>query len=165
MTCAYEALELIDRQSKFVVSGQRVYDFFGLKWRLPLWEKPFFDFFKNLPTEYKINQKLYRATLINNNWAGIWKNIPINQKQIRPLHIRIFRFFVKCCFVFLGKKIWSKFDKMFFAYWIDNLCSYSYFPYHMSVMHIGRNRNAVAVRAKLFANDLSKFVCPRDNEQ
>ena len=29
------------------------------------------------------------------------------------------------------------------------------FPYHMSVIHIGRNRNAVAVRAKLFANDLS----------
>ena len=90
VTCACKALELIDRRSKFVV-GHAIYDFFGLKWRLPLWEKPFLTFLKICQLGIR-STKNYTCNLINNNWAGVWKNIPVNQKQIRPLHMKYFGF-------------------------------------------------------------------------
>ena len=29
----------IDRQSKYVINGQRIYEYYGYEWRLPLWDK------------------------------------------------------------------------------------------------------------------------------
>ena len=45
----YEYSEFIDRQSKYVISGQRAYEYYGYSWRLPLWDEEYILFWKNTP--------------------------------------------------------------------------------------------------------------------
>ena len=68
----YELWEMSERQSKHVVNGQRSYDYYGIDWFLPLWEKEMVDFWKKVPYKYKINQNLYKKYLRSNNWFGLF---------------------------------------------------------------------------------------------
>ena len=152
----YEYFELRERQSKFVISGQRVYDFLGFDWRLPLWEKPIIDFFLHLEPKYKFNQKLYAETLVRQNWGNVWKNIPVNEKYIEPKWIIPIRTLCKAACAVFGKPAWRKIDRMFFEYWTDTLCSYSYMSFKETLSSVGRNRNAVAIRSKTLIKDINK---------
>ena len=69
----YEYVEFINRQSNYVIQGQRVYDFFKLNWELPLWDDKYLDFWSKVPYEKKYNQKLYKFMLKNNNWEMFGK--------------------------------------------------------------------------------------------
>ena len=44
-----------------------------------------FLIFKTIPLELKFNRLLYRQTLVKNDWGGVWGDIPINEKKIRPV--------------------------------------------------------------------------------
>ncbi|MGH6954389.1 MAG: asparagine synthase-related protein, partial [Alphaproteobacteria bacterium] len=68
----YECSEFQNRQSKYVVQGQRTYEFLGFDWRLPLWDRDFVDFWERAPLAAKRRQALYRATLERANWGGVW---------------------------------------------------------------------------------------------
>jgi len=49
-----------ERQSKYIANSVRVYEFFGLDWWLPLWDRRFVDFWREIPAEYRFNRKLYK---------------------------------------------------------------------------------------------------------
>ena len=68
----YEYSEFIDRQSKYVISGQRAYEYYGYSWRLPLWDQEYISFWKKIPFEYKLKQKLYLEMLQHNNFGDVW---------------------------------------------------------------------------------------------
>ena len=57
---AYECWEWQERQSKFICNSVRVYEFFGYKWRIPLWDLKIMNFWKRVPLCYKKDQNLYR---------------------------------------------------------------------------------------------------------
>lgn len=60
-SCA-NAIELFDfkeRQAKFIVNSVRVYEFYGFKWSLPLWDRELMNYFLKVPFEYRIKQLLY----------------------------------------------------------------------------------------------------------
>lgn len=76
----YEFWEWQERQSKYVVNGQRVYEFFGLKWELPLWEPSFTKFWNNIPNEERFNQKLYKDYL---NWYDYKSLFTSDNKEIK----------------------------------------------------------------------------------
>jgi len=115
----YEYAEFQDRQCKFVITGQRIYEFLGHDWRLPLWDRTYLDFFEMVRLTGKIRQKLYADMLTNANWGGVWRDVPINRKRIRPNWIRPLRFAAKAAHVPLGKAAWHRFERRYFQYWME----------------------------------------------
>lgn len=119
----YEYSEFIDRQSKYVISGQRAYEYYGYSWRLPLWDEEYILFWKKIPLEYKLKQKLYLEMLQNNNFGDVWgEDIPVNKKTIVPKWLIPLRFICKLPFGLFGKKgkkAWKQFDMNFFYYFRD----------------------------------------------
>jgi asparagine synthase (glutamine-hydrolysing) len=68
----YEYWECKERQSKWVVNGQRLYDSLGLDWALPFWDADMMDFWCDAPLSHKLDQKLYVSYLKKHNYKGIF---------------------------------------------------------------------------------------------
>ena len=121
-----EFLEYYNRQSKHVTSRQRVYEFFGHEWALPLWDREYINFWERIPFQFKLNQKLYLDALVHSNLGNVWGKKWISLKsnlRISPYYFRFFiRPFFKIIFLFINKKSWYDFEKRFIYYWIDNVC-------------------------------------------
>ncbi len=115
----YEYAEFQDRQCKYVIGGQRIYEFLDHEWRMPLWDNPLLDFFEMMPREAKIGQRLYIETLERENWAGVWQNIPVNARTIKPNWIRPLRLLSKIAHAPFGRDAWHTFEKRFFGYWME----------------------------------------------
>ncbi len=76
----YERWEFEERQTKYIINGQRVYDYFSLNWQLPLWDGEFVRFWCDVPVELRYKQKLYRKYLSSWNYKELFKefNPPIS---------------------------------------------------------------------------------------
>ena len=93
----YENWEYSERQCKFVVNGQKAYEFLNFDWFLPLWDSEFVKFWTTIPIELRYKQSLYRTYLYNWNYKDIFKGI--NDKVtafsgIENLAIRTLSFFL-----------------------------------------------------------------------
>ncbi|WP_162902752.1 asparagine synthase-related protein [Taibaiella koreensis] len=55
----FEHWNLKERQSKFIINSNRIYEFWGHEHLVPLWDKDLLLFFQNLPWEYKWGRKLF----------------------------------------------------------------------------------------------------------
>ena len=119
----YEYSEFIDRQSSYVISGQKAYEFYGHEWRLPLWDDEYLYFWQKIPAKFKIDQKLYVDMLKKKNFGNVWgDDIPVNKKVITPIWIVPLRFICKIPFGLFGTKgkdAWKNFEKSVFYYWMD----------------------------------------------
>jgi len=125
----YEFCEFNDRQSKYVINGQRCYESLGLSWRLPLWDRANLDFWEKAPLATKIQQKLYREVLSHDNWGGVWDDIPINALSVRPGWLKPVRWLARALHAPLGRKRWHRFEKQYFDYFMAPLCSYAPWTY------------------------------------
>ena len=73
----YENWDLKNRQAKFIVNANRVYEFMGFKHLIPLWDSELIEFFRVLPLELKLNQKFYEDVLLNT----VFKRYAVNYKK------------------------------------------------------------------------------------
>lgn len=140
----YECIECRDRQSKYVVSGQRVYEYAGLEWALPLWDRDYLDFWQTVPLALKVNQKLYRETMIRQDWGGVWGPGWWWDKTISPRWIRAPRLALKSLHAPLGRDLWHKFEKRFLLYWMEIMAGQAVVPYSKAAMDNRGARHAVA---------------------
>jgi asparagine synthase (glutamine-hydrolysing) len=68
----YEAWECQERQCKYVVNGQRLYDFLDVDWLLPHWDGEIIKFWERIPFEFKYEQKLYKEYLLRYDYLGLF---------------------------------------------------------------------------------------------
>ncbi len=139
----YEFSEFKNRQTKYVITVQRIYEFYGYEWRLPLWDKEYLDFWCKVPLEHKIDRNLFVEVMHEMDWGGVWMtNLP--EPFISPRWIALLRVLIKPLFVMLGKNRWKKFDKRFFYYWTEILCKIAIIPYVTVVLDSRGFRNSVS---------------------
>jgi len=149
-----ELIEFENRQSKYVINFQRVYDFYKLSWALPLWDQSFINFWSSVPTEFKINQTLYKKVLYELNMGKVWTRDYEFKEKISPSWARYLRFILKIFFVLLGKNKWHKFDKKYLSYWTDNLCGQSLLPYNEIIKNKNGARHFVSWHT-LYAEEIT----------
>jgi asparagine synthase (glutamine-hydrolysing) len=140
----YEYAEFQDRQCKFVITGQRIYEFLGHEWRLPLWDKVYLDFFENVPLAGKVGQRLYADMLTAENWGGVWRDVPVNAKMVRPHWLRPLRFAARLAHAPLGADAWHRFEKRYFQYWMGGAGQWAIRPYRTVAADRRGARNAIA---------------------
>lgn len=59
-----ENFNMKERQSKFIVNANRVYEYFGYQHMIPLWDKELVEFFRILPLQFKFSQEnMYNSVL------------------------------------------------------------------------------------------------------
>jgi asparagine synthase (glutamine-hydrolysing) len=145
----YEYAEFQDRQCKYVVAGQRIYEFLGHAWRLPLWDNDYLRFWESVPLAEKSGQALYARMLRNSNWGEVWRDVPVNRRNVRPLWIVPFRLAAQALHVPFGRERWHRFERRYLQYCMETTCSSACVPYR-SVWRDGRGaRNHIAWLAKL----------------
>ena len=136
----YELAEYCGRQSHLIVGNQQVYDYFDLDWRMPLWSRDYVDFWSSVPYEYKMQKKLYLNTLKNKNICGVWNDIPINKKTIRPKWLIPYRLALKSS-LFLTNNVdeWSDVERRLVYYFLEPYRNY-YPESFMKVMSDNRQQ-------------------------
>ncbi len=77
----YEAWEWQERQAKYVINGQRSYDFLGLDWQLPLWELEYMTFWPGVPLAWRYRQQLYRDYLLRYDYAALFQRFSPNLRS------------------------------------------------------------------------------------
>ncbi|MBT5399499.1 asparagine synthase [bacterium] len=152
--CAlYESLEFYHRQTKYVVTSQRIYEFYGFEWRLPLWDSEYLTFWSRVPVVFKKKQFLYKKMLNENNWGDVW-NIKVNNENIRPIWILPIRLAVKFALSLFprSKNKWHELELRFFKYWMDNgrvTLAYKYSDFFQQ----RRFRSVASIAVKKYLND------------
>ncbi|MBJ86029.1 MAG: hypothetical protein CMJ11_05530 [Pelagibacterales bacterium] len=148
-----ETLEYQNRQTKYVINAQRIYEFYNLKWQLPLWNKSFIKFWENVPIDFKKNQKLYKDALLELNMGGVWNEEYNVKNYVSPKWVRVLRVFLKAYFLFYGKNKWHNFEKKYLEYWTDNICGQSMLPYKNIIKSKNISRHYVSWLT-IFSEDL-----------
>ena len=139
----YEFSEFQNRQCKYVVAGQRAYEFFGYDWRLPLWDNDYLEFWERAPLSVKVDRNLFCEMLEKENWGGVWRDWTAPH-YLTPRWIVPLRFATKVACAPFGKALWHRTERRLFAYWMDSLCKYSIVPYHHVLLNKRSHRNAVS---------------------
>jgi asparagine synthase (glutamine-hydrolysing) len=140
----YEYAEFQNRQCKYVISGQRIYDFLGHDWRLPLWSSRYLDFWEGIPLAGKAKQNLYASMLDEQNWGAVWQDAPVNAKTIKPNWVRPIRFAAKLAHAPFGKERWHAFERRFFQHWMSGISASADVSYWKVIINGDGARNGIA---------------------
>jgi asparagine synthase (glutamine-hydrolysing) len=149
---AFELSEFENRQCKYVVPGQRVYDFFEIDWRLPLWEGAFIAFWQGVPAADKLKQKLYREVLTDANWGGVWQGYKTPPQKVVPAWLRLPRLAAKLAAAPLGRQRWHRLEKRLFAYRMDVVLNMAFLPYGRVAKDTRGARNAISWITERYLN-------------
>jgi asparagine synthase (glutamine-hydrolysing) len=140
----YELWECRERQAKYVINGQRPYDFFKLSWELPLWDDQYLYFWSALPFKYKFKQTLYKKYLEKFDFFAVFRNVNF-YKYSSPAYINLFKYF----FWIFGKKRFY-YRKMLLSYWQNDAYYYSLYSYKEYLKYAKYHRSAISYHIRHF---------------
>jgi asparagine synthase (glutamine-hydrolysing) len=87
-----EAFFTRHKVAKFVVNSLRVYEFFDLEWRMPLWDNELIEYWYKIPVESRIGDTLYDRFLFHHYFDSMdvtYKKSPIKTLEIHRLMRRM----------------------------------------------------------------------------
>jgi len=84
-----EAFFTAHKVAKFVVNSLRVYEFFGLEWRMPLWDQELIDYWYSVPVSARIGSPLYNNFLFYNYFEPM--NVAIYKKLGKNRAVKLYR--------------------------------------------------------------------------
>ena len=148
----YEALEFRNRQAKYVIGGQRVYDYHGLDWRLPLWDKSYMSFWQDVPLDAKKGRNLFREMLVEQNWGGVWQGWDFPQRTT-PVSLAAARFALKSLNAPFGRSQWHRFERRYLDYFMDLLCNYAVVSYRRVAQDKRGFRNGLSWHIEAYLRD------------
>jgi len=151
--CLFECFEFLNRQSKYVISGQLNYEFYNSGWELPLWDQRFVDFWATVPFDFKKGQALYKYALKKNNWGNVWQDIPINQIKFSSDLLKNLRLLMKFLSIPLGEKGWHRIDRRLFAYHTEILGLYAPWSYWEIFSNKNEPRNILSWLSKKYLDE------------
>ena len=96
---------------------------------------------------------LYKKMLLNENWGGVWSNISINRKSIRPLSLKALRMMTKAICGVAGRDRWHKIDRRYFNYWLSTTGNYSVVGYLESVSKKELARNGMSWHVEKYLSE------------
>lgn len=148
----YESWEFQERQTKLVINGQRIYDYFRLRWALPFWENEMLDFWSQIPFHLKKSQHLYVSYLKKYNYCGVYDAL---RAVVNPW---IFRYtwipwIARVLGIFFGAEAKKKYYRRMYYY----SCEHSQYAYHGRrhyLSHYCQARNVVSLDANQYLSDL-----------
>lgn len=147
---AYELLEFESRQSKYVVAGQRAYEFFDRAWRLPLWEPEYVEFWRTAPLAAKRGRRLFVEALEEANWGGVWGPDWVFPRTVVPRWLRGPRLAAKLLAAPFGRARWHRLEKRVFDWWMDPVLNYAIKPYGAVLRDDRGFRNALALHNEAY---------------
>lgn len=138
----YELWEWRERQTKYVVQGQHVYDAFGYGWELPLWDDDYLAFWATVPYALKHGQTLYRAFLDEWNAFGVFRGVR-NDRYTSPRSVA----FLQHLLLVTGSHR-ARYGKTLFSYWQDLSHSYAITTYRDYLRQARYHRNPMSYHVR-----------------
>lgn len=77
-----------ERQSKFIVNSVKCYEYFGLEWRIPLWDNEIVDYWMRVPSRCRYERNLFFAAEQNLLLCDQLRDIPFANNLKTPLSFR-----------------------------------------------------------------------------
>jgi len=138
-----ETWEYDGRQICYVANGQRVYEYFGYNWEMPLWEKSLVDFYQPLSFDMKYGQKIYKDYLHSYNYMGLF---PIKEPYIWrwPLPMLWVVPLAQIIGLIGGRKTKDNFYALM-RYWGHYANQYAFFDFNYYKKFISKTRNVIAL--------------------
>ncbi len=135
----YNAYDFEERQAKYVNNAIRVYDYYGLKWYLPFWDKEVIGFWSKVSLKDKFERKFFNG-FVNYKYEALMKYAPVLEKKNKIVKNNIF----------------YKIKYIFMKYYRDPLNFYYYFKYSKYLKYAILQKNT---QYNYFvANDYVKYI-------
>jgi asparagine synthase (glutamine-hydrolysing) len=149
----YELYEWQERQCKYVVNGQRMYEWFGYDWRLPLWSDELMDFWVQVDWQKKSDQKIYKKYLKQYNFGSVFDMISPVQYTYMPSYIKL----LSKIFTGVGKittRDTSLYNRKYLRYFMAYAPFYPQKSYFEYLKDSQWHRNCISYLAKNFLDSL-----------
>lgn len=154
MASLYELWEWQERQCKYVVNGQQLYEYLSLDWELPLWDEEYLQFWKRVPIELRFRQKLYRSYLHDYDYRGLFgqQRPSFNPRATPGWLFYPVHGFAKLLEFLGGKELSRKFRSYarYIGYYRFQYCVY---PLRYFLRHAVEHRNPVSFFAETWVEE------------
>ena len=111
----FEKFDFEERQTKFVTNAVRTYDYYGLTWYLPFWDREMIDFWKFVSLQSRYKRSLF-ISFTKRMYSDLMDYAPIASEKTTKKHRGI-------------NRILFNLVRPIYLYYNDNLNYYYYFKF------------------------------------
>ena len=149
----YEVWEYQERQVKFIIQGQRVYDYFDFDWYLPFWDAAVVRFWSEMPIELRKNQYLYKDYLRKWNFAGLFKDYNPVIRAFDSFPYNLITLILILLRIFLGKKRRNNIARYF-----DYFSRYGYHYHFFGLIEFLKKRKKIRNPISLYVKKWFEYL-------